>query len=205
MTDIEEPTVRGPSWLALKLLEYHGGQTDPIYACGSSWHAGKEVPVSVVRDAMDNLDLGVEEEQKLYDACEELLDANELLDWKPDDRPAYQRLMDEDATRSEHSARFETNECRDEDWEALALESEINGNFKQTADYLNYIEDPYNRKAAVGRIADWMEDDQIRRGHEAGDSESKAKAHAADNRYHFEERMERYSVIPSAHSGPRFA
>src|SRR5215470_9501367 len=46
--DHEEPAlIRGSNWLALQVLEWHGGQWSPSYALGSSWHAMKEVPVSL--------------------------------------------------------------------------------------------------------------------------------------------------------------
>jgi hypothetical protein len=38
--------------LALKILEWHGGQSDPIYAVGSSWLAELEVPKEVIESAI---------------------------------------------------------------------------------------------------------------------------------------------------------
>jgi len=41
--------------LALAMLDWHGGQNDPIYAVGSSWLAGRSVPSNLVEDAISNL------------------------------------------------------------------------------------------------------------------------------------------------------
>lgn len=42
--------------LALKLLEWHGGQSSDLYSVGSSWLAGANVPIENVRGAI--LELG---------------------------------------------------------------------------------------------------------------------------------------------------
>lgn len=39
----------------LKILDYHSGQNDPLYAVGSSWYAGHSVPRSLVKDMGYNL------------------------------------------------------------------------------------------------------------------------------------------------------
>lgn len=44
-----------PKNVALKILDYHGGQNDPVYALGSSWLAGASVPEEIVNDAAANL------------------------------------------------------------------------------------------------------------------------------------------------------
>ena len=42
--------------LALKLLEWHGGQWSPLYSVGSTWLAGKEVPPNIIEDAIKELE-----------------------------------------------------------------------------------------------------------------------------------------------------
>jgi len=41
--------------LGLKLLDYHGGQGTALYAVGSSWFAGRPVPVELVESAAAEL------------------------------------------------------------------------------------------------------------------------------------------------------
>lgn len=41
--------------LGLKLLDYHGGQGTALYAVGSSWFAGRAVPIDLVEDAAAEL------------------------------------------------------------------------------------------------------------------------------------------------------
>ena len=42
--------------LALRLLEWHGGQNSPLYSVGSTWLAGKEVPVENINEAIGELE-----------------------------------------------------------------------------------------------------------------------------------------------------
>ncbi len=46
--------------LAIKLLEWHGGQSSPLYSVGSTWYAGKTVSSdiinSAIREIQDNID-----------------------------------------------------------------------------------------------------------------------------------------------------
>ena len=42
--------------IALKLLEWHGGQWSPLYSVGSTWLAGKEVPPDIIEDAIKELE-----------------------------------------------------------------------------------------------------------------------------------------------------
>lgn len=61
--------------LGLRALDYHEGQDDPIYALGSSAYARSSVPVSIVEDAIYNLDLDSKEmpnDDELFDLIYEL-------------------------------------------------------------------------------------------------------------------------------------
>ncbi len=42
--------------LALKLLEWHGGQNSYLYSVGSSWFAGRDVPNENIDGAIDELE-----------------------------------------------------------------------------------------------------------------------------------------------------
>lgn len=42
--------------LALKLLDWHGGQWSPLYSVGSSWLAGRDVPSDVIQEAIQELE-----------------------------------------------------------------------------------------------------------------------------------------------------
>ena len=42
--------------LASRLLDWHGGQSSPLYALGSSWLAGKAVPDELVDRAIEELE-----------------------------------------------------------------------------------------------------------------------------------------------------
>lgn len=49
------PTIQGSNWLALSLLDWHGGQGSPSYGVGSCWHALREVPVPLAWEAYREL------------------------------------------------------------------------------------------------------------------------------------------------------
>lgn len=42
--------------LALKLMDWHGGQFSPLYSVGSSWLAGKDVPNNIIEEAIKELE-----------------------------------------------------------------------------------------------------------------------------------------------------
>lgn len=42
--------------LAYELLQWHGGQTSPLYSVGSSWAAGKYVPTNIIEEAIAELE-----------------------------------------------------------------------------------------------------------------------------------------------------
>jgi len=46
----------GKKELALKLLEWHGGQWSPLYSVGSTWLAGKDVPSEIIYEAIEELE-----------------------------------------------------------------------------------------------------------------------------------------------------
>ena len=56
----EKPVI-GANYLALKMMDWHAGQGDPIYAVASSWVALRPVPVADVREAIDRLPLAAAE------------------------------------------------------------------------------------------------------------------------------------------------
>jgi hypothetical protein len=45
------PRIQGSNWLALSILDWHGGQGSPSYAVGSTWHALREVPITLAWEA----------------------------------------------------------------------------------------------------------------------------------------------------------
>src|SRR5262249_29614089 len=53
--DIEPALIQGSNWLALSILDWHGGQWSPSYAVGSSWLALREVPLLVAWEAVREL------------------------------------------------------------------------------------------------------------------------------------------------------
>lgn len=54
--DEDEPaTIQGSNWLALEILAWHGGQSSATYRVGSTWHALREVPVSLAWEACREL------------------------------------------------------------------------------------------------------------------------------------------------------
>jgi hypothetical protein len=54
--------------LALRLLDWHGGQSSPLYSVGSSWLAGKEVPTENIEAAIDELQTIVKKKVNYPDA-----------------------------------------------------------------------------------------------------------------------------------------
>lgn len=53
--EVDALPVKGDKVLAKKLLHWHYGQSDPIYSVGSSWLAGRSVPMSIAESALSNL------------------------------------------------------------------------------------------------------------------------------------------------------
>ncbi len=69
------PRIQGSNWLALSVLDWHGGQWSPSYAVGSSWHAMREVPVPLAWEAHREL-VRVPGADKVAAALAELLDGS---------------------------------------------------------------------------------------------------------------------------------
>ncbi|MFK5951296.1 MAG: hypothetical protein QM500_21280 [Methylococcales bacterium] len=78
-----------------------------------------------------------------------------------EDTPAWQKLVEEDRTLEgrEHVARYETGEANDDDYIELAYDSYVNGQFKQTADYLKNIDEISSRTHAVIEIKNRIAND----------------------------------------------
>lgn len=51
----DDDMVYGGRSLALRVLEWHGGQGTPLYAVGSSWFAGRDVSRDLVEQAASEL------------------------------------------------------------------------------------------------------------------------------------------------------